>query len=243
MKKVFSIPFCNSTTIFCRANETVATQLWATRKYKNFSDFQSTTKGRQYHQLQNQLLPPLYNYQQQQRQKVMVTAITLLFPCCYRHRKAIFLDVYGDTTRQTRNAAPSDKFLANPKLNMSEGKTLKLENADSGIPLSTFFYRLQNIFLKSSPVSAKFLRNFQSAKLQHFWLRILAIFQQLNSPWVPLQLHKQNQQVLFVLHDDNNDNNDDDDGDDDNYERKRREPLVFLLTCKKLQRATPASQS
>ena len=46
----------------------------------------------------------------------------------------------------------------------SEG-TIKLENFDTDIPLSTFLYRLQNPFPKSSPVTRQFLDIVENVKI------------------------------------------------------------------------------
>ena len=59
------------------------------------------------------------------------------------------LDVGGSETTQRRSASLYDKILSNPKIELTSEGTIKLENSDADIPLSTFLYRLQNPFPKS----------------------------------------------------------------------------------------------
>ena len=74
-----------------------------------------------------------------------------------RQKEAILLDVGGSETTQRRSASLYDKILSNPKKELTSEGTIKLENSDTDIPLSTFLYRLQNPFPKSSPVTRQFL--------------------------------------------------------------------------------------
>ena len=74
-----------------------------------------------------------------------------------RQKEAILLDVGGSETTQRRSASLYDKILSNPKIELTSEGTIKLENSDTDIPLSTFLYRLQNPFPKSSPETRQFL--------------------------------------------------------------------------------------
>ena len=65
-----------------------------------------------------------------------------------RQKEAILLDVGGSETTQRRSASLYDKILSNPKIELTSEGTIKLENSDTDIPLSTFLYRLQNPFAK-----------------------------------------------------------------------------------------------
>ena len=75
------------------------------------------------------------------------------------------LDVGGSETTQRRSASLYDKILSNPKIELTSEGTIKLENSDTDIPLSTFLYRLQNPFPKSSPVTRQFLDIVESVKI------------------------------------------------------------------------------
>ena len=82
-----------------------------------------------------------------------------------RQKEAILLDVGGSETTQRRSASFYDKILSNPKIELTSEGTIKLENSDTDIPLSTFLYRLQNPFPKSSPVTRKFLDIVENVKI------------------------------------------------------------------------------
>ena len=75
------------------------------------------------------------------------------------------LDVGGSETTQRRSASLYDKILSNPKIELTSEGTIKLENSDTDIPLSTFLYRLQNPFTKSSPVTLQFLDIVQNVEI------------------------------------------------------------------------------
>ena len=75
------------------------------------------------------------------------------------------MDVGGSETTQRRSASLYDKILSNPKIELTSEGTIKLENSDTDIPLSTFFYRLQNPFPKSSPVTRQFLDIVENVKI------------------------------------------------------------------------------
>ena len=75
------------------------------------------------------------------------------------------LDVGGSETTQRRSASLYDKILSNPKIELTSEGTIKLENSDTDIPLSTFLYRLQNPFPKSSPVTRQFLDIVENVKI------------------------------------------------------------------------------
>ena len=82
-----------------------------------------------------------------------------------RQKEAILLDVGGSETTQRRSASLYDKILSNPKIELTSEGTIKLENSDTDIPLSTFLYRLQNPFPKSSPVTRQFLDIVENVKI------------------------------------------------------------------------------
>ena len=82
-----------------------------------------------------------------------------------RQKEAILLDVGGSETTQRRSASLYDKVLSNPKIELTSEGTIKLENFDTDIPLSTFLYRLQNPFPKSSPVTRQFLDIVENVKI------------------------------------------------------------------------------
>ena len=71
----------------------------------------------------------------------------------------------GSETTQRRSASLYDKILSNPKIELTSEGTIKLENSDTDIPLSTFLYRLQNPFPKSSPVTRQFLDIVENVKI------------------------------------------------------------------------------
>ena len=71
-----------------------------------------------------------------------------------RQKEAILLDVCGSETTQRRSASLYNKILSNLKIELTSEGTIKLENSDTDIPLSTFLYRLQNPFPKSSHLIA-----------------------------------------------------------------------------------------
>ena len=75
------------------------------------------------------------------------------------------LDVGGSETTQRRSASLYDKILSNPKIELTNEGTIKLENSDTDIPLRTFLYRLQNPFPKSSPVIRQFLDIVENVKI------------------------------------------------------------------------------
>ena len=68
-------------------------------------------------------------------------------------------------TTQRRSTSLNDKILSNPKIGLTSEGTIKLENPDTDIPLSTFLYRLQNPFPKSSPVTRQFLDIVENVKI------------------------------------------------------------------------------
>ena len=82
-----------------------------------------------------------------------------------RRKEAILLDVGGSETSQRRSASLYDKILSNPNIELTSEGTIKLENSDTDIPLSTFLYRLQNPFPKSSPVTRQFLDIVENVKI------------------------------------------------------------------------------
>ena len=82
-----------------------------------------------------------------------------------RQKEAILLDVGGSETTQRRSASLYDKILSNPKIELTSEGTIKLENSDTDIPLSTFLYRLQNPFPKSSPATRQFLDIVENVKI------------------------------------------------------------------------------
>ena len=82
-----------------------------------------------------------------------------------RQKEAILLDVGGSETTQRRSASLYDKILFNPKIELTSEGTIRLENSDTDIPLSTFLYRLQNPFPKSSPVTRQFLDIVENVKI------------------------------------------------------------------------------
>ena len=82
-----------------------------------------------------------------------------------RQKEAILLDVGGSETTQRRSASLYDKVLANPNIELTKEGTIKLENIDTDIPLSTFLYRLQTPFPKSSPVTRDFLEIVNEVKI------------------------------------------------------------------------------
>ena len=82
-----------------------------------------------------------------------------------RQKEAILLDVGGSETTQRRSASLYDKVLANPNIELTKEGTIKLENIDTDIPLSTFLYRLQTPFPKSSPVTRDFLEIVKRVKI------------------------------------------------------------------------------
>ena len=82
-----------------------------------------------------------------------------------RQTEAILLDVCGSETTQRRSASLYDKILSNPKTELTSEGTIKLENSHTDIPLSTFLYRLQNPFPKSSPVTRQFLDFVENVKI------------------------------------------------------------------------------
>ena len=82
-----------------------------------------------------------------------------------RQKEAILLDVGGSETTQRRSASLYDKILSNPKIELTSEGTIKLENSDTDIPLSTFLYRLQNPFPKSSSVTRQFLDIVENVKI------------------------------------------------------------------------------
>ena len=82
-----------------------------------------------------------------------------------RQKEAILLDVGGSETTQRRSASLYDKILSNPKIELTSEGTIKLENSDTDIPLSTFLYRLQNPFPKNSPVTRQFLDIVENVKI------------------------------------------------------------------------------
>ena len=82
-----------------------------------------------------------------------------------RQKEAILLDVGGSETTQRRSASLYVKILSNPKIELTSEGTIKLENSDTDIPLSTFLYRLQNPFPKSSPVTRQFLDIVENVKI------------------------------------------------------------------------------
>ena len=82
-----------------------------------------------------------------------------------RQKEAFLLDVGGSETTQRRSASLYDKLLSNPKIELTSEGTFKLENSDKDIPLSTFLYRLQNPFPKSSPVTRHFLNIVENVKI------------------------------------------------------------------------------
>ena len=82
-----------------------------------------------------------------------------------RQKEAILLDVGGSETFQRRSASLYDKILSNPKKELTGEGTIKLENSDTDIPLSTFLYRLQNPFPKRSPVTRQFLDIVENVKI------------------------------------------------------------------------------
>ena len=69
-------------------------------------------------------------------------------------KSAYFMDVGGGTTTQSCGEALYDKFFPNLKMKLSKGNTIKLENVDADVPLSTVLYRLLTLFPKVSPVKA-----------------------------------------------------------------------------------------
>ena len=75
------------------------------------------------------------------------------------------LAVGGSETTQRRSASLYDKILSNPKIELTSEGTIKLKNSDTDIPLSTFLYRLQNPFPKSSPVTRQFLDIVENVKI------------------------------------------------------------------------------
>ena len=82
-----------------------------------------------------------------------------------RQKEAILLVVGGSETTQRRSASLYDKILSNLKIELTSEGTIKLENSDTDIPLSTFLYRLQNPFPKSSPVTRQFLDIVENVKI------------------------------------------------------------------------------
>ena len=82
-----------------------------------------------------------------------------------RQKEAILLDVGGSETTQRRSASLYDKVLANPNIELTKEGTIKLENIDTDIPFSTFLYRLQTPFPKSSPVTRDFLEIVKRVKI------------------------------------------------------------------------------
>ena len=82
-----------------------------------------------------------------------------------RQKEAILLDVGGSEITQRRSASLYDKILSHPKIELTSEGTIKLENSDTDIPLSTFLYRLQNPFPKSSPVTRQFLDIVENVKI------------------------------------------------------------------------------
>ena len=71
----------------------------------------------------------------------------------------------GSETTQRRSTSLYDKILSNLKIELTSEGTIKLKNSDTDIPLSTFLYRLQNPFPKSSPVTRQFLDIVENVKI------------------------------------------------------------------------------
>ena len=78
------------------------------------------------------------------------------------------LGVGGSETTQRRSASLYDKILSIPKIELTSEGTIKLKKSDTDIPLSTFLYRLQNPFPKSSPVTRQFLDIVENVKTPEY---------------------------------------------------------------------------